>query len=339
MTGARGALMDASERETLAHLLQMREQLTLRHTIQKKLMDFERELCNSNRFFPRTDILGWVDAIAPMVMRTLDAGSTLFRGRIITKADEDQFLAPVYHALGVFIEDDEGDLGHTRFAEAYVQQEIERLESGHGALDHASIEDRLRPFRVKGWWGYGKRESDAAPSDATGNGRINPAGISYLYASNRRETAALEARPHISQLVSIAEVRTTDQIVLFDLTRDVFADDESPDDQTKMFRKLLAHYFSRPNYSGDQAYLVTQYISEYVKGRIGETTGLHFDGICFSSSLDRKGTNCVIFDTTEHPKYEIVSSSLDQVKDMQGTLETHLPMGDATVRALMDATL
>lgn len=330
--------MDASERTTLAHLLQMREQLSLRHAIQKKLMAFERELCNNNRFFPRADILSWVDAIAPMVLRTLDPGSVLYRGRIITKADEDVFLAPVYHALGVFIEGDEGDLGHTRFAEAYVQQEIDRLEAGEEAMDFASFEDRLKAFRDKGWWGYSKRESDAAPSDATGNGRINPAGISYLYASNRRETAALEARPHISQMVSIAEVKTTDKIVLFDLTRDVFADDESPDEETKMFRKLLAHYFSRPNYSGDQAYLVTQYISEYVKGRIAETTGLHFDGICFSSSLDRKGTNYVIFDTKEQPKYEIVSSSLEKVVDMQGTLETYLPMSDATVRGLMDAT-
>ena len=330
--------MDASERATLAHLLQMREQLSLRHAIQKKLMAFERELCNNNRFFPRADILRWVDAIAPMVLRTLESGSMLFRGRIITKADEDEFLAPVYHALGVYIEGDEGDLGHTRFAEAYVQQEIERLESGGGARDFASLEDRLKAFRTKGWWGYSKRDSDAAPSDATGNGRINPKGISYLYASNRRETAALEARPHISQMVSIAEVMTTEKIVLFDLTRNVFADNESPNEEIRMFRKLLAHYFSRPNYSGDQAYLVTQYISEYVKGRIGETTGLHFDGICFSSSLDRAGTNYVIFDTTEHPKYEIVSSSLEKVVDMQGTLETYLPMNDATVRALMEAT-
>ena len=118
----------------------------------------------------------------------------------------------------------------------------------------------------------------------------------------------------------------------------LFADDKSADAETRMFRKLLAHYFSRPNYSGDQASLVTQYISEYVKGRIEETTGLHFDGICFSSSLDRKGTNYVIFDTTERPKYEIVSSSLEKVIDMQGTHETYLPMSDATVRALMDAT-
>ena len=44
--------MNARERETLAHLLQMRDQLTLRHAIQEKLIAFERELCNNNRFFP-----------------------------------------------------------------------------------------------------------------------------------------------------------------------------------------------------------------------------------------------------------------------------------------------
>ncbi len=329
--------MDASEQETLAHLLQMREQLALRLAVRKKLMSFEHELCTNNRFFPCTDILSWVDAIAPMVMRTLGAGSVLYRGRIIAKDDEDVFLAPIYHALGVFVDDDEGDLGHTRFAQAYVQQQIERLESGREVPSFASFDDKLKALRAKGWWGYNKQDSGAAPSDATGNGRINPAGISYLYASSKRATAALEVRPHISQLVSIAEVMTTDEIVLFDLSRDVFADDDSTDEETKMFRKLLAHYFSRPNYSGDKAYLVTQYISEYVKGRIEETTGLHFDGLCFSSSLDREGINYVIFDTTEHPKYEIVSSSLEKVVDMQGTLETYLPMTDSTIRALMDA--
>ncbi len=330
--------MDAGNRETLAHLLQMREQLSLRHAIQEKLIAFERELCNSNRFFPRTDILGWVDAIAPMVLRTLPAGSLLYRGRIIAKAEESAFLAPVYNALGVFVEDEEGDLGHTRLAESYVQQEIERLESGSEPLDLDAFTNRLQAFRVKGWWGYGKQESDAAPSDATGNGRINPAGISYLYACSRKDTAALEAHPHISQMVSIAEVVTTDEITLFDLTRNVFDEDESPDEETRMFRKLLAHYFSRPNYSGDKAYLVTQYISEYVKSNIGVTTGLHFDGICFSSSLDRRGTNYVIFDTTERPKYEIVASSLEKVVDMQGTLETYLPMDGATIQALMDGS-
>lgn len=331
--------MNADERETLERLKATRDQLALRRGIQRRLSQFERELCNSNRFFPRTDILGLVDAIAPMVLRTFPAGSVLYRGRLITKAEEEAFLAPVYHALGVFVDgrDDPGDaFGQVGLAEAFVQSEIERLESGRASLDLAALEERLASFRTKGWWGFGRRESDAAPSDATGNGRINPVGISYLYASSRRETAALEVRPVISQMVSIAEVVTTEEITLFDLTRNVFDDDEAPDDEARMFRKLLSHYFSKPNYSGDQAYLVTQYISEYIKSSVWRATGLRFDGIRFSSSLDRKGTNYVIFDTSESPKYQIVSSSLEKVLDMRGTLETRLPMSDAALRALMN---
>ncbi len=331
--------MNDQDRKTLEHLIELREQLSLRHSIQEKLSSFERELCNNNRFFPRTDILSWVDAIAPMVSRTIDSGSVLYRGRIIPKAEEDLFLAPVYNALGVYIQREEGDLDHTRLAEAYVQHRIDRLESGYGSMSFDDFKSQLRAFCVKGWWGYGKRESDAAPSDATGNGRINPMGISYLYAASRKETAALEARPVISQMVSIAEVQTKDKIVLFDLTRNVFDDDNSADEDVRMFRKLLAHYFSKPNYSGEKAYLVTQYISEYVKSNIQLSTGLRFDGICFSSSLDREGTNYVIFDTTEHPKYEIVSSSLEKVTDMQGSLITYLPMSDTTVHVLMDGSL
>ena len=327
--------MSPDESKILEHLLKLREQLSLRHAIQEELIAFEHELCTNNRFFPRTNILSWVDAIAPMVCRTLAPGTTMFRGRIIPKTEEDVFLAPIYHALGVFVEGEKGDLRHTRLAEAYVQKEIERLGVGLAPLDFATLRNQLQALREKGWWGYNKQDSGAAPSDATGNGRINPIGISYLYAASRKETAALEARPVISQMVSIAEVVITEEVTLFDLTRNVF-DDETPNEETKMFRKLLAHYFAKPNYSGDQAYLVTQYISEYIKGSIETTTGLRFDGLCFSSSLDRKGTNYVIFDTSEHPKYEIASSSLEKVADMQGSLETYLPISDETIRALMN---
>ena len=140
-------------------------------------------------------------------------------------------------------------------------------------------------------------------------------------------------------MVSIAEVVLCEEVTLFDLTRNVFADDESASEETRMFRKILAHYFSKPNYSGDSAYLVTQYISEYVKGRIETSTGLRFDGISFSSSLDRKGTNYVVFDTSERRKYQIVASSIERVTDMRGTLSTSLPMDDAAIRALMNGSL
>lgn len=330
--------MDPTKDELLAQLLRMREQLSERRIMQEKLIAFERELCTNNRFFPQSDILTWVDAIAPMVLRKLAPGSLLYRARIITKAEEDVFLAPVYNALGVYIQNEDRDLDHTRFAEAYVAQEIERLEAGETPPDFEELKAQLEPLSVAGWWGFDKEASGAAPSDLTGNGRINPVGISYLYALTRKETAALETRPVISQMVSIAEVVITEEITVFDLSRNVFEDDETPDEETKMFRKLLAHYFAKPNYSGDQQYLVTQYISEYVKSIIEQLTGLKFDGLCFSSSLDRVGTNYVIFDTTEHPKYEIVASSVEKLVDMQGTLETYLPLSDGTIAALIDGS-
>ncbi|MBR3316014.1 MAG: RES family NAD+ phosphorylase [Atopobiaceae bacterium] len=335
--------MEASEQETLERLRQLRDELRLRRAMQAELAALEDELCTSNRFFPRTNILSWVDAIAPMVTRTLPSGSTLYRARIVAKAQEDRFFAPVYHALedalGAFARDGERGLDNESFAEAYLQLEIERLESGLPMPDFDVFKRKLAPFQEKGWWGFGQDESDAAPSDVTGSGRINPKGISYLYASSRKGTAALEARPVISQMVSIAEVVLCEEVTLFDLTRNVFADDESASEETRMFRKILAHYFSKPNYSGDSAYLVTQYISEYVKGRIETSTGLRFDGISFSSSLDRKGTNYVVFDTSERRKYQIVASSIERVTDMRGTLSTSLPMDDAAIRALMNGSL
>ena len=330
--------MSPQTNKTLERLRQLRAQLALRSQMQEQLVAFEHELCSQNRFFPRTEILGWVDKIAPMVLRTLPAGTTLYRARVITKAQENAFLAPIYDSLDLFATNYVVEFGRTRLAEAYIESEIERLESGGAPFDLAGLKKQLSAFTKKDWWGFDQKASDAAPSDLTGNGRINPAGISYLYASNKKDTATLEVRPVISQMVSIAEVVIREEITLFDLTRNVF-DDEVADDEARMFRKLLAQYFSKPNYSGDKAYLVTQYLSEYVKSVIGATTGLSFDGISFSSSLDREGTNYVIFDTTEHPKYEIVCSSLEKVVAVDGTLETYLPMSDATLRALMNGTL
>ena len=69
--------MNADNRETLERLQRTRDQLALRRAVQHRLLQFERELCNNNRFFPRTDVLDLVDAIAPMVLRAFEPGSVL----------------------------------------------------------------------------------------------------------------------------------------------------------------------------------------------------------------------------------------------------------------------
>ena len=53
----------------------------------------------------------------------------------------------------------------------------------------------LRKVLQNIFWGYDEKGSDAPPKGTASPGRINPDGISYLYAANDIQTAVLEVRP------------------------------------------------------------------------------------------------------------------------------------------------
>lgn len=186
----------------------------------------------------------------------------------------------------------------------------------------------INKYGVKAWWGYNETESDAPPQGIAGAGRINPKGISYLYAADNKKTAALEVRPVISQYVSIAEIEIKSDLNLFDFTTQYDLGCSQKEWDCSIVLSVLSEYFSSPNYSGDTAYLATQYISEYIK-HIKTSNGKKlFDGLCFKSSLDNEGLNYVLFDISETKKYKINNSSIYQMMDLTGKLQQQLPLSN-----------
>ena len=143
------------------------------------------------------------------------------------------------------------------------------------------------------FWGFDAKGSDAPSSDKASAGRINPVGISYLYAAEDAHTAIVETRPAIEQMVSVSEIEVKKDLKLFDFCADLSTEENTDSQATKIFIAIAKH-LSIPNYVGDIGYLATQYVSAYIKNmEIG------FDGIRFGSSLHKGGVNIVLFDTSK----------------------------------------
>ena len=172
--------------------------------------------------------------------------------------------------------------------------------------DTQPIRDEIEKIisKEKQFWGYSKEESDAPPNDITPAGRANPRNISYLYIAGDIKTAMMEVRPNVLQEVSIATVKISNNLRLFDFC---YVDPE--DEMGKSFDlSIISSMFSTPNFGGEDNYYATQYLCEFIKE-------LGFDGIRFYSSLNQNGKNIVLFDTNKQPNtdyknYEIIGSKV-----------------------------
>lgn len=318
--------MDNIEENPLAYIL---SKLVIARYEQTKeqLIELEDELRTVNRFFPDTIITRKIDTLIDAPHKVLKKGQIVYRCRLIDKFHEQDFLKGCYDDLINKIREKIPNFGNTLgMYEHFKLIEYQQKNNMKNLFSEKELESFVKKYSVKGWWGYDEDNSDAPPIGVTSAGRINPKGISYLYASNSEKTSALEVRPVITQYVSIAEIEITENIKLFDFTANYNDKEAEKHFEQSVDWSALSEYFSQPNYSGESAYLATQYISEYIKNLKDKIGNNIFDGLCFRSSLDSKGLNYVLFDTSENKKYKVNCSSLFQVKDLTGTLERYLPL-------------
>lgn len=293
----------------------------------EQLIELEEELRTINRFFPDTKITKKIDTLIDAPHKILKKGQLVYRCRLIDKFHEEDFFKSFYVDISNKIREKVPNFGNAKERYEWLKLvEFQHKNNIDEILSDEEMENFLEKYTTKGWWGYDEKNSDAPPIGLASAGRINPNGISYLYASNNEKTAALEVRPILSQYVSVAEITITDKVKLFDFTANYNEKEAEKHFEQSVDWGVLSEYFSQPNYSGESAYLATQYISEYIKNLKDKTGNNIFDGLCFRSSLDSSGLNYVLFDTSENKKYKVDCSSLFQVKDLTGTLERQLPL-------------
>jgi RES domain-containing protein len=138
---------------------------------------------------------------------------------------------------------------------------------------------------------YTNSEISAPPPHSAGFGRVNRAGVSFLYCATDTYTAISEIRPHPGDIVSVGRFVLCQELRVFDLTEEQFLKYYMTDEKLNEFSKLntLTELMQRVIPPSErQAYSLTQLIADCVR-KMG------FDGIMFPSSVG-DGENLVVFD-------------------------------------------
>lgn len=257
---------------------------------------FENEIAHNNRFFPEAKcICEALDFYSKRAVYTLRKGEkTIFRARLIKSMEK---LPLPTQVVAYFASNEWSDF----------------LQNTDEQTNDTKLSNELESCTE--FWGFDSEGSDAPPTDKASAGRINPAGISYLYATEDPHTAVVEARPALGQIVSIAEIETKKDLKLFDFCIHL-VDGDNIEEHKGMFEEI-ARRLSMPNHVGNVGYYATQYVSQYIK-KLKDS----FDGIRFQSSLHKGGVNIVLFDTTkdeetkEPRNYVIKNSSIHYVDNI-----------------------
>lgn len=162
--------------------------------------------------------------------------------------------------------------------------------------DNPDAELKHSAFSESKFKGYNAIESYVNLNfDKVIDGRCNPYGIPYLYASQSQQCCIHEVRPIIEEYVSVAEIDVLNNLKILDLSTETiflmksFNEEQINSIPIPVFCQHLYKLFKRP-YQQRCDYLVTQYVAEKIKNR-------GYDGIRYTSSLYKgeQNQNYVIF--------------------------------------------
>jgi copper chaperone CopZ len=311
---------------------QMKNEYELTQEIKSKLNNLEEELKFKNRHFPNTDILDIFKVCIDEAKYILLKGSVFYRAR---KIENRQFSNEINTIL---------KKAFASFNDYEYQKLTEKEKDIWDYIINIPIEDWEQYYKNELnlqntiFWGHNAIESDA-PKKNNSQGRVNPVGISCLYATNNINTAISEIQPSIGQIISVAEIEINKELNIFNFNFfDAFKDNKEfmekslseieeklgfPFDNIKVIFNVISEYFSRPSFGQAENYYTTQYLSEYIKNK-------GFDGLIFNSSLTQDGLNIVLFDTSKNKEnnpvnYTIKKTNLYKIYNVEITAKQILP--------------
>lgn len=141
--------------------------------------------------------------------------------------------------------------------------------------------------------GFDESNSREAPLGMSAPGRNNISGVSYLYLADRQETACVEVKPKVQQLISVAEFMVSKTMHIVDFSHDYrFAREESVEQKVALgplFTYIMTQYVN-PVVDPIE-YRATQILTDHIR-----KTGI--DGISYKSFFDEQGKNYTIFNSS-----------------------------------------
>lgn len=162
-----------------------------------------------------------------------------------------------------------------------------------------SPEDELLRVR-KGSWPLVAAEAGPPPCTKATAGRMNPAGIPYLYLAFDERTALAEARAVVAEDVTISQWQPSRELRVLDLTHQphcmsIFEDYDPARDHV-IFLRHFVEDICKPVGKDDVPeieYVPTQLVCEYL-AQVFLTAGRPLDGLIYPSALNA-GKNLVLF--------------------------------------------
>lgn len=245
------------------------------------LSDLKRNLKTRNRFFTKSPILDYIKKYSSRATMTIKKDNLMWRARKwkSSNSESDSWIS----------------LFENNMTESMLKTQY-----------------KLKPEELKGpFWGYNEEGSYIPKTvDQVNDARSNPKYITYLYAAEEIITAIAEIRPRPCSLVNVAKIQVLEDLKIYDFAWWGACDDSSYENLIKD----ISYTFSTPVDGELEDYLVSQYLSEYIKS-------LGFDGIRFWSSMMGykknsfcgNGTCVTIFN---HNKCKAIGSEIHRINSI-----------------------
>ena len=298
--------------------------LMLLQKTNKLWRDFEKEIKYNNRFFPKGELLDELRRIQKYAVYEIKKGKRFYRARLFAHPYEyyQKELKQITDTITKYYPNIKNR------AVPFDLSDVSDITFLFGAMscldiDNQPLCDELEKIfqKKKRFWGYGAEQSDAPPKEKTSGGRANPSNISYLYIAEDVKTAILEVRPNVTQEVSVATVKITKDLKLFDFC---YTDPNESELGRSLDLGIISAAFSMPNFGDENNYYATQYVCEFIKE-------MGFDGIRFYSSLNPEGKNIVLFDIDIDPltkckNYKIINSKVYSITKLGIDFQQVMPL-------------
>jgi len=176
---------------------------------------------------------------------------------------------------------------------------------------------RVRERDQKDTWALNEKELGAPPSELANAGRMNPAGISYLYLAFDEKTALGEVLSGPPSTAAIGSFETVQDLIVLDLSDipplpSIFDDDHRWEREQLLFLQRFAKAIARPVRKDGREhveYVPSQVVSEYFSRVFLSDDGQPINGLIYPSAVCPGGKNVVIFPSREgfKPRFSAVS--------------------------------
>lgn len=161
-----------------------------------------------------------------------------------------------------------------------------------------------------------KKELGPAPHKYSTAGRMNPAGISYFYATSEMDAVYSELRATLRDEVVIGEFEIIEHLNILNLTELPQREEESCFSEAYdieiapqwAFLRSFISEIQQPLRDDEHTleYIPTQMVAEFIRG-------CGYDGLCFNSSLHDGGVNFVLFCGPSYEDMNLPKYGLEEV--------------------------